>query len=190
MDVDDQRPSFPARFWIPALAIALGLVACSSDALSSADGATTAMCGAGTPTGQACSNAPDNSPTIQPTCATGTMPVGTGGTVVAGTYHFTSQTYYNVTVCPTTAFSGTLVVGGGCIQTSTDTPIVATTSSTLVIQGNTAVVTLQCVNTGSLSGNPDAPNKTFTATPTTLTFFTMNAQAGNFNPDRVEVFTR
>jgi hypothetical protein len=31
-------------------------------------------------------------------------------------------------------------------------------------------------------GNLHAPNRTFTATPTTLTMFTMNAQAGNINP--------
>ena len=199
MTLDDQRFRSHARLWISASVIALGLVACGSDSSptrdgsspdGSAEGTVAAMCGAGTPAGQACTDAPDNAPVITPTCATGAMPSGMGGTIVAGTYHLTAQTYYNVPGCPTTALSGTLVISGGCLQSSTDTPIVATTSATLTIHGNVAEVNLQCVNTGPLRGNPDALNWTFTATPTTLTMFTMNAQAGNPNPDRVQVFAR
>jgi hypothetical protein len=200
MTLDDLR--LRARFWMPALVIAFGLVACSSDSSSptrdgsppdgSTDGAVGTTCGAGTPAGQACSNAPDNGPVITPTCTSGTMPSGTGGTIVAGTYHLTAQTYYNVPFCPTTALSGTLVIGGGCLQSSTDTPIVATISAILTIHGNVAQIDVQCLNAGVLMGmgNLDAPTRTFTATSTTLTMFTMNAQAGNINPDRVEVFAR
>jgi hypothetical protein len=36
----------------------------------------------------------------------------------------------------------------------------------------------------------DAPTKTFTATATTVTFFSLNSAVGNTNPDRVEVYTR
>ena len=195
MTLDDLR----VRFWIPAVLIALAHVACSSDSSpgpdgsspdGSSDGTVAATCGAGTPAGQACTNAPDNGAVITPTCATGAMPSGTGGTVIPGTYHLTAQTYYNVPSCPSTALSGTLVIGGGCIQSSTDTPIVATTSSVLTIHGNIAEINVQCVNAGAFMGNVDAPNRTFTATATTFTMFTMNAQAGNPNPDRGEVSTR
>ena len=77
------------------------------------------------------------------------------------------------------------MVGGGCLQSSTDTPVVATqASATLVIHGNIAEITPTCTNTGSPSGNPDAPTWTFTATPTALYLFTDERQAGNLNPDR------
>jgi hypothetical protein len=107
----------------------------------------------------------------------------------------TSETYYNlppynVPYCPTTAVSETIVVAGGCLQSSADTPVVATTSATLVIHGNIAEISPTCINTGSPSGNPDAPTWTFTATPTALYRFTMNAQAGNPNPDRTLTFAR
>ena len=199
MTLHDLRLRSHAGFWIPTLVTAFALVACSSDGSpspdgsspdGSTDGAVAAMCGAGTPAGQACTDAPDNAPAITPTCTTGAMPTGTGGTIVAGTYYLTAQTYYNVSFCPSTALSGTLVIGGGCIHSSTDTPLVATTSSTLTIHGNVAEIDLQCVNAGRLPVSPDAPNWTFTATPTTFTRFTMNAQAGNINPDRVEVFAK
>lgn len=211
MILDDLRFRSHARFWIPVLLIALGQVACSSDSSpspdaspssdasprpdgsspdGSTDGAVAAMCGAGTPAGQVCSDAPDNGPAITPTCATGAMPSGTGGTIVAGTYFLTAQTYYNVPFCPTTAISGTLVVGGGCIQSSTDTPVVTSTSATLTVHGNVAEIDVKCVNAGALTITQDAPSVTFTATPTTLTLFTMNAQAGNPNPDRVQVMAR
>src|ERR1051325_3976898 len=181
----DRRHHIPVRAFVFAFTLAFALAACSSSGNSPpADGsspndsssdvgpgssdAALATCGAEIPSGQVCNLVADDAPTIVPTCTTGSMPVGTGGTVVAGTYHFTSQTYYNVPFCPTTAFSGTIVIGGGCIQSSTDSPLVATTSATLVIHGNIAEVSPRCINTGTLSGNPDAPARTFTATPTTL----------------------
>jgi hypothetical protein len=83
------------------------------------------MCGADIPPGQACNSVLDRSAAITPACMTGTLPAGTGGTIVDGTYHLTAQTYYNVGLCPTIALSGTLVVAGGCEQIVVDTPVVS-----------------------------------------------------------------
>jgi hypothetical protein len=172
-------------------AIAFALGACSSSALSPSDGATTAgMCSADVPPGQACNAVVDVVAMVTPTCVTGAMPVGKGGTIVDGIYKLSSQTYYNVMGCPTTPLSNTIEIAGDCLQSVTGSPIVLTASSTIVVQGTNVNVSVTCVSDGMLPLMADAPTKTFTATATTLTFFSLNSAVGNPNPDRVEVFTK
>ena len=117
------------------------------------------------------------------------MHTGVGGDVVDGTYVLTSQTYYNVTSCPTEAVSETLTIAGGCIQVASS---VLTTSSTVVTSMNEITFTRTCVQTqfDSASLSPDAPLMSFTASATMFSLFTRNAPAGNPNPDRIEVFTK
>ena len=145
-------------------------------------GAATATSVSGTPAGHACTDTPDNAPTITPFCAIGTMLSGTAGEPWSRGYpvdlgDLLQPTALQRPVVPHDCPLGDTVVGGGCLQSSTDTPVVATQASpTLVIHGNIAEITPTCTNTGSPSGNPDAPTWTFTATPTALYLFTMNAR--------------
>ena len=148
------------------------------------------MCGVGVPPGQACNDLVDFGATVVPSCTVAPMPVGTGGTIVDGIYKLTAQTYYNTSFCPTGAVSGSIAIQGGCLQSISGAPFVASASGTIAVQGNALTLTLTCVNAGMLTLMADAPTKTFTATATTVTFFSLNSAVGNTNPDRVEVYTR
>jgi hypothetical protein len=133
----------------------------------------------------------DVSTPIKPTCVTGELPVGTGGTIVDGTYTLTEQIYYNTPGCPSLPMGGTLVIAGDCVQ-SVNAQFAITVSATIVAQGNSITETPTCLDS---SMDPDvftldAPTHTYTATPTTFTIFHANGAANNPNPDRVEVFTR
>ena len=145
---------------------------------------------------QACNTLANIAPTIGPTCVTGTMPVGTGGTIVDGTYVLTSVTYYNVSSCGTMVpGSETIAISGGCIQyvLGGDSGFTGTASVSFAVQGNNITSMLTCADYLNLDGgltHLDVPTKTFTATPTTYTLFTPNSAAGNSNPDRVDVFTK
>lgn len=148
-------------------------------------------CSSQVPQGQACNSLVDVAPRIMPACATGDMPIGTGGSIVDGTYTLTAETYYNTATCTSVPVGGTIVVSGNCIQWAA--AIFSSAFSTSIsVQGNSITSALTCVSgrydraTISL----DAPTSTFTATPTTLTFFRRNSAVNNPNPDRVEVFTR
>jgi len=163
---------------------------CGSGTGLSPDAMPAGTCGADVPAGQACNNLVNSAAAVTPTCTTGILPAGQGGSIVSGTYHFTAQTYYNVSSCPTTGVAETLVLAGGCLQVVSGEPLAATASATYVVQGNQLTMTTTCVDTGGLSGMLDTPTKTFTATSTTLTIFTLNSAVGNANPDRVEVFTK
>jgi hypothetical protein len=149
-------------------------------------------CSANVPAGQACNTLANVGSRVTPTCGTGTMPTGTGGTIVDGTYALTSQTYYGLASCSTETVSGTIEIAGGCVQIVSGAPIPATGSFTIVAQGASLMMTETCLDLGVEAGavSPDAPAKTFTATPTTFTLFTMNAAAGNPNPDRVETYAK
>jgi hypothetical protein len=168
----------------------LAAPACSSSS-SSNDGATTSggQCSSSAEAGQVCNSIANTATAITPTCMQATMPTGVGGDIVDGTYVLTSQTYYNVTGCPTTSFSETITIAGGCIQVASS---FGTTSSTVVTSMNEITFTRTCVQTefDSASLSPDAPLMSFTASGTTFSLFTRNGPAGNPNPDRIEVFTK
>lgn len=148
-------------------------------------------CGGQVPEGQSCNSVVDVSTPITPTCVTGTMPVGTGGTIVDGTYTLAEQIYYNEAGCPSTPMGGTLVIAGNCVQ-SVNSQFSIASSGSMAVQGNSITTTATCLSglTRLPSFTPDAPTHTFTATPTSFTLFTLNSAANNPNPDRVEVFVR
>src|SRR5580765_8429578 len=161
---------------------------------SSPDGASAGMCSANVPQFQACNAVVSIAPVITPTCVTGAMPTGTGGTIVEGTYVMTSQTWYNDSSCDShVPVSRTMVVSDGCYQfvIGDSTGPVGTGSVSFVVQGNNVTSMLTCADYEDIDGGlmVDVHMKTFTATATTYTVFTPNSAAGNSNPDRVEVFT-
>ena len=86
---------------------------------------------------------------------------------------------------------GTYVISGNAIQIANG-QFGIKGSASIAVQGNSITTTETCQNVpfDPATVSPDAPTATFTATPTTLTFFRPNSAANNPNPDRVEVFTR
>jgi hypothetical protein len=150
-------------------------------------------CGASTPDASVCNAVTDVGSSVQPTCAVGTVPSGTGGEIANGTYALTSQTYYGTAACPTVPLSATIQLSSGCgeeavhARSADGGALSATSSFTLEAQGSQLTITPTC---SSIAGTGDAPTKTYTATTSTLTIFTNNAALGNSNPDRVEVFAR
>jgi hypothetical protein len=150
------------------------------------------MCGGPVPEGQICNSLVDNSTPITPTCATGEVPTGTGGTIVDGTYVLTSQTYYGQTSCSNRVpVGGTYVFSGNCVQFA-NAKFGIRGSGAMVVQGNSIITTRTCVNSpfDPADTTPDASTATFTATPNTFTIFRRNSGTGSSNPDRVEVFIR
>jgi len=155
------------------------------------------MCSANVSAGQACNAIANVGPQVTPACTTGTVPTGTGGVIADGTYVLTSQTYYN-TGCPTSPIAETFVVAGDCFedvgyffQPGSLSPAIITTDAALAtVQGNTIMLTLTCAQSGFQTTMQDTPTKTYTATDTTLTMFTVNTGTSSSNPDRVEVLTR
>jgi hypothetical protein len=149
-------------------------------------------CSAGLEAGQACNTINNVATAIAPTCTSAPLPTGTGGTIAPGTYVLAAQTYYGGTTgCPTEPISGTLVQSGSCVQ---QVDVVAgmtiTSSVTIAVNGNQMTSTPTCVSLGTSGLTADTTTKTFTATPTALTLFTLNSAVGNPNPDRMEVFVK
>jgi hypothetical protein len=169
----------------------LVLASCDGTGHGVADGGT-GYCGAGVEAGQACNTLTDPGPAITPTCTTDPLPVGTGGTIEPGTYVFAAQTYHGTSViCPTSPIASSFVLSGSCIQGVDQLiGILLTSSGTFAVHGNQITFTPTCNSGGNSSFVPDAPTKTFTATPNTLTLFTLNSAVGNPNPDRAEVFVK
>jgi hypothetical protein len=152
----------------------------------------TGSCSSGLEAGQACNTVANVASAITATCTSAPLPAGTGGTIAPGTYVLTAQTYYNAPGnCPTGSIAGTLVQSGSCAQQVAEFAGIALRSSTTIaVQGNQITSTPTCVSPGASGFTPDTPTKTFTATPTTLTLFTLNSAVGNPNPDRAEVFVK
>ena len=178
--------------WL-AWAVALAAGACgggtlSPDGASSPDGAPPGMCGAGVPPGQACNTLSNAGSPITPTCVSGTIPVGTGGTIVDGTYVLTSQTHYQDTSCSMLPLSETIAFAGDCIQVVFGSIFSGTQSGTLTTQGNTFTATQTCqhLDVDAAVTIMDAQMKTYTATSTTFTLFSVYAATGS----DIAVFTR
>jgi hypothetical protein len=123
----------------------------------------------------------------------GTIPAGTGGTIVDGTYTLTSQTYYGTTACPSEPVDATLEIAGGCVQEVSASPLAATASSTQTVAGvniTTIVTCLDVVGVDAGSFSYDTKTSTFTATPTTFTLFIKNSGTTSPNPDRAETYQK
>ena len=162
----------------------------SSDAGDGPQGA--GSCSANVPSGQACNTLTNVGAAVTPTCGTGTLPTGTGGTIVDGTYTLTSQTYYGTTGCPSTPVNATLEIAGGCVQEVSSTPLPVTVSTTHTVAGTTITRTVTCIDLGVDAGHLslDTSTDTFTATPTTFTVFIKNSGTSSPNPDRVETYQK
>jgi hypothetical protein len=153
------------------------------------DGAV-GSCGNTQPIGGSCNGVTNVAAPITPTCASGTMPTGTGGTLVDGTYVLSQQTYYNFPGCPFEAIAATLELSGTCIEAAAraGTSDTFTSNATATQQGNQITIDVTCSSLAG--GTPDTPTRTFTASGSTLTWFIHNSAAGNANPDRVEAYTK
>jgi hypothetical protein len=151
--------------------------------LPEAGDASPGACSAQVPAGSACNAIVNVGPSVTPTCATGTIPVGTGGTLVDGTYVRTAQTYYNCVSGQTfPATNVTFVVAGSCVQVVvTEGSVTGTISFAAAVQGNQLTPTATC---GNPAGNVTSPG-TFTTDGTTLTLYSPNAATPS-----VDVFTR
>jgi hypothetical protein len=155
----------------------------------SPDGASPGMCGADVPPGQACNTLSNVATAITPTCVSGTIPVGTGGTIADGTYVLTSQTYYQDTTCSKVPLSETIAIAGDCIQLVFGSIFTGTLSGTLTTQGNTFAATQTCqhFDVDGAVVSMDAQMKTYTATSAAFTLFSVNTTTGTSD---VAVFTR
>ena len=147
-------------------------------------------CSAGLDAGQACNAIRNVATAITPTCISAPLPAGTGGTIAPGTYVLTAQTYHGTSArCPTGSIASTLVLSGSCAQQVAQLAgMTFTTSMTIAVQGNQVTLTSTCVNPSVSGLTFDTATTTFTATPTTITFFTVNSTVGNPNPNCAEVF--
>jgi hypothetical protein len=178
--------------WL-AWAVALAAGACGGGT-QSPDGApedtvSPGMCSADVPPGQACNTLANVATVITPTCVTGTMPAGTGGTIIDGTYVLTSQTYYQDTACSKVPLSETIAIAGDCIQIVFGDLFSGTLSGTVTPDGNRFTSTLTCehLDLDGAVDTMDEQTKTYTATATTFTIFSASTTAGQSD---VAVFTR
>ncbi len=186
------------RVGVAAIVYLCAGAACgSSQVVSDAgDGPTSdagaGSCSANVPSGQACNTLTSVGAAITPTCVSGAIPTGTGGTIVDGTYTLTSQTYYGTTACSSTPVNATLEIAGGCVQEVTSLPIPVTVSTVHTVAGATITRTLTCLDTGVDAGplSLDSPTATFTATPTAFTIFIKNSGTSSANSDRVETYQK
>jgi hypothetical protein len=121
-----------------------------------------------------------------------TMPSGTGGTIVEGTYVMTAQTYYGTSGCASTPLATTFVYSGGCVQEITTSAGIDVRAAVTfdVHDTNEVTKTVACVSPTISGATVDTATITYTATPTSFTLFTHNSGTGSVNPDRVESFRK
>jgi hypothetical protein len=170
-------------------ALALAASACSSG-MATPDGASSGMCGADVPAGQACNTLTNLGAAFTPVCKTGTPPSGTGGPIADGTYVLTGQDKYGSTSCSSPLpLAETLAIAGDCLQLVLGDVLSATGSARLTTQGNAVTFTRTClhVDTDGAVVKDDATTKTYTATSTSFTLFETDATTGLTT---VSVFTR
>ena len=171
---------------VVAVAALCAFAGCGGGTLSPSAG----TCSAAVPAGQACNALTAAGPGITPTCASGSLPVGEGGTIVDGTYVMTRLTYYG-TDCSTTPVSETIQVAGGCIQVASSGPVSLTESATYAVAGNVLSLTRTCFNAGAaVSTSTQDVSQTFTATATGFTIFNQQPTTDGGVAGDVAVFTR
>jgi hypothetical protein len=208
------RGNAEPRLVMLAGAAALAVAACGGGMLSSPDGgslqpdgmtvsldggwpgfdgvvidtASPGTCGDNVPAGQACNTLQNMESPLAPTCATGAVPTGTGGTIVDGTYILTSSKVYGDSCATLLPVAETLTIAGDCIQLVVGDILAGTFSGRFVTQGNaiTTMVTCQQLNTDAAVLINDAASRTYTATGTSLTLFALNTDGTG----DVAVFTR
>src|SRR4051812_14699317 len=169
---------------------ACGSSQAASDAGDGPGGA--GSCSANVPRGQACNTLTSVGATVTPTCVSGTIPTGTGGTIVDGTYTLISQTYYGSTACSSVAVNATLEIAGGCVQEGTSAPIPGAVSTAHTVAGAAVTRAAARPHHGVDAGpfTVDFATDTFTATATTFTIFIKNSGTSSPNPDRVETYQK
>jgi hypothetical protein len=152
------------------------------------DTASPGTCGDNVPAGQACNTLQNMASPLVPTCATGAMPVGTGGTIFDGTYILTSSQQYGQSCTTAFPIAETLTINGDCIQLVLGDILTGTFSGRLTTQGNTFTTTVTCqrLDTDGAVFTIDATMRTYTATGTAITLFTVNPDGSG----DVGVFTR
>jgi hypothetical protein len=168
--------------------VALTAAACGGGTLSP-DGGSPGMCSANVPAGQECNTLQNMATPLTPTCATGTAPAGTGGTIADGTYVLTSTQDYGTDCATDLPVAETIAIAGDCIQSVFGDILAGTTSGRLATQGSSITFTRTCLHLdidGAVTTQDSATN-TYTATSTTFTLVGTNATTGNSS---VAVFTR
>jgi hypothetical protein len=157
-----------------------------------------ATCGPPVPNGEPCNTLAPIAAPVVPTCASGAVPMGTGGIIVPGTYVLTQQTFYNIQGCSTEPIAETFAfVGGGCVENVVQVGFGADAGPTTYHflftvtqpQGNELSLEMLCVSPPS-GGTSDGPRRTYTATPTTLTWTVLDMLYSTAEPDHVDVFTK
>jgi hypothetical protein len=159
---------------------------------ATADTPSTGTCGENVPAGQACNTLQNMESPLAPSCASGSMPAGTGGTIVDGTYILTSYLLYGQSCTSPVPVAETLTITGDCIQLVLGDLLSGTFSGRLATQGNMLTTTLTCqhIDVDGAVFTIDTM-KTYTATATSITLFTVNTVNGT--PDGtgdVATFTR
>jgi hypothetical protein len=166
----------------------------SGGAAGGADAAGAGTCGMGVPAGQACTTLTASGPGVMPTCATGAVPAGQGGTIVDGTYVLTAVThYYNTASCSTEAISETVRFTGTCIEVATSVPFTTSLAGTFTVSGNVFQGMRACTHVeadGATVTVMDNATRTYTATPTTFTLYEQTSDGGSVGQDQVAVFTK
>jgi hypothetical protein len=155
------------------------------------DNASPGTCSADVPAGQECNTLTNLGNVVTPTCATGTLPTGLGGTIVDGTYVLTSQQKYR-TDCSTTTplpLAETIAIAGDCIQGVFGQILAGTSSVRYTTQGSSFTETVTCIHSDTDGAviRQDPTVRTYTATGTTFTLFETDPTTGEMG---VAVFTR
>jgi hypothetical protein len=147
--------------------------------------------------GGACTSLANVGPVVTPTCATGTEPIGTGGTLADGTYVLTSQTYYQSGqggACPQFPLAVTIAISQGSAQEvitayahadGGQALATATAAFTVAPQGDNGISLTTVCNTAPQGAATQS--STFTAAGNTLTLFSPDSTNGLGN---VGVFTK
>jgi hypothetical protein len=176
--------------WVAVITSLCAGAGCGSSQ-ATADGGG-GSCSANVPKGQACNTLANVGAAITPACMAGTIPAGSGGAIVDGTYTLTAQTYYGTTACPSTPVNATIEIAGGCVQEVAGATIQVTASIVTTVAGASITRTVTCLDLGVDAGplSVDTATATFTATPTTFTIFIKNSGTSSPNPDRVETYQK
>jgi hypothetical protein len=118
---------------------------------------------AGAPDG-GCNTLENVATPITGTCETAAQPMGTGGTIAAGTYVLTAQARYMDAGCVPATYQVTMLIADGCLERVDGTGASALhRNQNVSTNGNELLRTSSC--------GPGLPAATYTATGTQLTIF-------------------